>query len=103
MPRGDRTGPRGLGKLTGRGAGYCAGNNIAGFEEGRNFGHGYGRGFGHGYGNRGGFGYGFRGGFGRGFQMNEPINAEAQKTILETEIKRLQEELDILNSNNKEN
>ncbi|MCE5259141.1 MAG: DUF5320 domain-containing protein [Chloroflexi bacterium] len=24
MPRGDRTGPRGMGPMTGRGAGYCA-------------------------------------------------------------------------------
>ncbi|MCA1796576.1 MAG: DUF5320 domain-containing protein [Geobacteraceae bacterium] len=27
MPRGDRTGPNGLGSKTGRGAGYCSGNN----------------------------------------------------------------------------
>ena len=26
MPGGDRTGPLGLGSMTGRGAGYCAGN-----------------------------------------------------------------------------
>lgn len=30
MPRGDRTGPRGLGNMTGRGAGFCAGNQAAG-------------------------------------------------------------------------
>ncbi len=30
MPRGDRTGPNGLGSKTGRGAGLCAGNNEPG-------------------------------------------------------------------------
>jgi hypothetical protein len=31
MPRGDGTGPAGMGPMTGRGAGYCAGYNIPGF------------------------------------------------------------------------
>jgi hypothetical protein len=31
MPRGDRTGPLGLGPRTGRGAGYCAGHSMPGF------------------------------------------------------------------------
>lgn len=31
MPRGDRTGPTGLGPMTGRGAGYCAGYPVPGF------------------------------------------------------------------------
>jgi hypothetical protein len=31
MPGGDRTGPMGLGPMTGRRAGYCAGNNQPGF------------------------------------------------------------------------
>jgi len=31
MPRGDRTGPRGTGPMSGRGAGYCAGYNMPGF------------------------------------------------------------------------
>jgi len=31
MPRGDGTGPGGIGPMTGRGAGYCAGYNIPGF------------------------------------------------------------------------
>lgn len=30
MPRGDRTGPRGMGPKTGRGAGLCAGNQGQG-------------------------------------------------------------------------
>ena len=31
MPRGDRTGPSGLGPMTGRGAGDCAGYSIPGY------------------------------------------------------------------------
>jgi hypothetical protein len=31
MPRGDRTGPMGLGPMTGRAAGYCAGSNMPGY------------------------------------------------------------------------
>jgi len=59
MPGGDRTGPAGLGPMTGRAAGYCAGYQVPGFANpvgGRGYG-GWGRG--------GGFGRGR--GFGRGF------------------------------------
>ncbi len=31
MPRGDRTGPMGMGPMTGRAAGYCAGYNVPGY------------------------------------------------------------------------
>ncbi len=31
MPGGDRTGPTGMGPMTGRGAGYCAGSAVPGF------------------------------------------------------------------------
>jgi len=44
MPAGDRTGPRGMGPMTGRGAGYCAGYPTPGFMNpygGRGFGAGY--------------------------------------------------------------
>ena len=47
MPRGDRTGPMGMGPMTGRAAGYCAGNAVPGFMNapgGRRFGGGGGRG-----------------------------------------------------------
>jgi len=43
MPRGDGTGPMGMGRMTGRGAGFCAGfaapgyANYAGFGCGRGF------------------------------------------------------------------
>ena len=47
MPGGDRTGPMGMGPMTGRAAGYCAGNPVPGFANapgGRGFGGGRGRG-----------------------------------------------------------
>lgn len=47
MPRGDRTGPAGAGSMSGRGAGFCAGFNTAGYQPaGGAFGRGCGRGFG---------------------------------------------------------
>ncbi len=67
MPYGDGTGPNGFGPMTGRAAGFCAGDNVPGYMnpvQGRGFrggsGHsgrsrgGRGRGFGRG---RGGFGW----------------------------------------------
>lgn len=52
MPRGDRTGPMGMGPMTGRAAGYCAGYGVPGFANpigGRGFGF-WGRGRGGGWG-----------------------------------------------------
>jgi len=62
MPAGDGTGPAGMGPMTGRAAGYCAGYPAPGYMSplpgrGMGFGRGLGRGF------RGGRGWG---GFGRG-------------------------------------
>lgn len=47
MPRGDGTGPMGMGRMTGRGAGYCAGLATPGYANPVGFagGFGYGRGF----------------------------------------------------------
>lgn len=47
MPAGDGTGPRGMGPMSGRGAGYCAGYGTPGYANpipGRGFGMGWGRG-----------------------------------------------------------
>lgn len=52
MPRGDRTGPMGMGPMTGRGAGYCAGYDVPGYMNpvpGRGFGMGWGSGWGRGH------------------------------------------------------
>ncbi len=60
MPRGDGTGPAGLGPMTGRAAGFCAGYAVPGYAYpvggrgywgwGRGRGMGRGRGFGRGFG-----------------------------------------------------
>ena len=55
MPGGDRTGPLGMGSMTGRAAGYCAGYQTPGYMNPYG-----GRGY---WGGRGG-GRGFRGGYG---------------------------------------
>ncbi len=57
MPAGDRTGPSGMGPMTGRGMGYCAGNEAPGYASPA-------PGRGGGLGRRGGFRRG--GGFGLG-------------------------------------
>lgn len=76
MPGGDRTGPAGMGPMTGRAAGYCAGYSMPGFANaipGRGFGFGRGRGFGFGR----GLGLGFRGGRGGGGYWGAPYAAPA--------------------------
>lgn len=47
MPRGDGTGPNGMGSMTGRAAGYCVGYNVPGYANfaGRRGFYGYGRGW----------------------------------------------------------
>ncbi|NLW50633.1 MAG: DUF5320 domain-containing protein [Candidatus Brocadiaceae bacterium] len=63
MPGGDGSGPMGMGPMTGRAAGFCAGYSVPGYmnADGRG---GWGRGMGWGRG-RGGWGRGM--GWGRGF------------------------------------
>jgi len=63
MPGGDGTGPQGMGPMTGRAAGFCAGNTAPGFANpaaGRGYGFGMGWGRGRGWYGRGGGG-GWRG------------------------------------------
>jgi hypothetical protein len=52
MPRGDGTGPMGMGRMTGRGAGYCAGFATPGYANPVGFAGGFGCGFGGGRGFR---------------------------------------------------
>ena len=59
MPGGDRTGPEGMGPMTGRAAGFCAGFNVPGYMNPYG---GRGMGFGRAIGGRGG-GFGRRGEF----------------------------------------
>ncbi|MFA5074167.1 MAG: DUF5320 domain-containing protein [Nitrospirota bacterium] len=104
MPRGDGTGPRGMGPMSGRAAGFCAGFGMPGYANS-----GLGRGFGM------GFGQGLGGRIGRGrrnmfYATGQPrwmrfsgyasayqnADAEMQKQTLKTQAEVLQSELDII-------
>ena len=50
MPSGDRTGPMGQGSMSGRGFGFCSGNERPGYASGRGGGFGSNRGMGRGRG-----------------------------------------------------
>jgi hypothetical protein len=83
MPRGNGTGPMGMGPMTGRGAGYCAGYSVPGYVNpagGRGW-FGFGRGFGRGRGR----------GFGRGFAV--PPTAREEADILKEESELLKQQL----------
>lgn len=69
MPRGDGTGPRGLGAMTGRAAGFCAGFGVPGYMNAMP---GRGGGFGMGFGRGRGFGGGGRGWRNRFFATGQP-------------------------------
>lgn len=97
MPRGDRTGPEGLGPRTGRGMGYCGGSSQPGFA---NFGFGFGGGWGR---RSGGWGRGadrgwrfrnFAGGWsGWGVPVAPRMSREDEISWLESQAKGLQESL----------
>jgi hypothetical protein len=107
MPRGDRTGPAGMGPMTGRGMGYCAGYDAPGYAS-------PGPGFGRGRGGWWGGGPGWRGG-GRGWRHRyyatgvpgwaawdygpyAPLPTEAQETeMLKNQAGALQRELEAIN------
>jgi hypothetical protein len=76
MPGFNQTGPAGYGPGTGRGMGPC-GRGMA-------FRRGFGRGFGRGQ----GFGSGFYG----NYIEPEPLSKDAQKQLLEAELKRIDAE-----------
>ncbi|NBJ15983.1 MAG: hypothetical protein FNP40_10580 [Dehalobacter sp. 4CP] len=85
MPGRDGTGPRGVGAMTGRGFGPCAGVNAP------NYGVYCGRGFGRAYGR--GFGLGFNANFG----YNQPADKEvlrAQKDQLEKMIENINKRIE---------
>lgn len=97
MPGGDRTGPMGVGPMTGRAAGYCAGYPAPGYMN-----PGYG-GFGFGFGGRG---RGFRGrgrgwAFGAGYPMapvqTQPVTVEQELDGLKQQAETLQNTLTQIN------
>lgn len=103
MPGGNGTGPQGMGPMTGRAAGICAGYGVPGYVNpvGGRFGGGFGRGRG-GWGG-GGYGRGFRNMF---FATGQPgwarfFGADAatgvdEKQILDTQAKTLKSQLDAI-------
>lgn len=102
MPRGDGTGPEGMGPMTGRGAGYCTGTDTPGFGA-PGFGRGFGLGGGRGRRNRF-FATGFFGprrpvGYGAPFAGPGPYAAadpEVQKQGLKSQASFLESALDFV-------
>jgi len=84
MPRGDGTGPQGFGPMTGRGAGFCAGYEVAGFAN-RGYGLGLGRA-------RRGGAYGGRNS--PAVPQNANFSANAGNSTLASRIEALQQQLE---------
>ncbi|MBN2120494.1 MAG: DUF5320 domain-containing protein [Candidatus Omnitrophica bacterium] len=110
MPGGDGTGPMGMGPMTGRAAGYCAGFSAPGYmnpipARGWGFGYGRGRGFGRGRGWGRGYGRGF--GWSRfGYPYAYPYSGQAspaqEANMLKEEAKAMQQEIEAINQRLKE-
>ena len=114
MPGGDRTGPRGLGPMTGRAAGYCAGYSVPGYMNpvpGRGFAGGgggwaaYGRGRGGGRGWRNQYyatgmpgwqraAYGYPAFGGGAYPYPPEPTAEEERDMLKEEAEMLKQQLD---------
>ncbi len=95
MPRGDRMGPSGEGPQSGRGMGYCTGNDHPGITNSvSSWRGGYGRGF------RGGPGYGrgagFRFGQNYGNYSREGFTDVPERTLIENDIRILKDQLSAL-------
>ena len=105
MPGGNGTGPAGMGPMTGRGAGFCAGYSVPGYANpvgGRGYGMGFGRGRGMGRGFGRGFGLG-RVGYGSpawaGVANQYPANASFVPTVTsEQELEGLKQQAEFLQS-----
>ncbi len=116
MPRGDRTGPVGMGPRTGRAVGYCSGAEVPGFANpvaGRGFGMGFGRGRGAWSGAFGRGGRGWRnmfyatglpgwmrfGSYAAPFgdlAQSQAVSPEFEKKALKNQAEALQSELDFI-------
>ncbi|MFX1389976.1 MAG: DUF5320 domain-containing protein [Promethearchaeota archaeon] len=104
MPGGDRTGPRGLGPMTGRSLGYCADYSTPGYTKGP--GMGLGRGWGRGRGWFRGIGFGYGRGWGWDYRLPvysryapgipPKISSENQLTMLKNEKDYLETELNTI-------
>ncbi len=101
MPGGDRTGPMGMGPMTGRGAGYCAGFSTGGYGNlmpGRGFAYGRSR------------GRGFSRGFGRGmgsqwmspYAYGSNTSSHGEANFLKAQASLMQDEINSINARIKE-
>jgi len=99
MPRGDGTGPAGMGPMTGRAAGYCAGYNVPGFMN--PYGGRMGGGFGWGRGRWWGTAYPAAGGrywappYGA-YPYAPTYSAEQEKEALQNQVKFFEDQLTAL-------
>lgn len=102
MPRGDGTGPGGMGPMTGRAAGFCAGFPVPGYANpvggrGMGMGWGRGRGFGRGFGwARAGYGLSAYGGAVNPYAYGGAVNPYAYGGAPFTPTVAPQQELDSL-------
>ena len=91
MPGGDRTGPMGVGPMTGRAAGYCAGYPAPGYMNPGYGGFGFG---GRGRGFRGrGRGWAFGAGYPAGPVQMHPVTVEQELDGLKKQAEMLQDTL----------
>ena len=117
MPGGDGTGPMGMGSMTGRAAGYCAGYSAPGYMNpvqgrGRGF-FGRGRGVGRGRGFGMGRGFGWRQ---AGYAYENPylgnpyapsyaaptLTSQQEAQMLREDVKAMQDEVNAMNNHIKE-
>lgn len=89
MPRGDGTGPLGLGPKTGRGLGFCAGFDTPGFIKA-----GFGRRY---WGRIFGRGMGFRWRFWNPFTYDKPLlDKKEEKNLLKRALDELNKEKELI-------
>ena len=91
MPRGNRTGPMGMGPRTGRGLGYCSGYNIPGYMHSAPIGRGRAWGGRMGRGRGRGWGWGNQPGYAISYPSfyPEPISPTEEAKILEETLEDL--------------
>jgi hypothetical protein len=118
MPGGDRTGPAGMGPMTGRAAGYCAGYPVPGYMNpipgrGLGFGRGWGRGRGFGRGMGRGFGWhraAYPYAYGApyyptadgGYPYGPEMTSQQEADMLKEQTKAMQKEIKVINDRIKE-
>lgn len=95
MPGGDRTGPVGMGPMTGRGVGYCAGYRVPGYANPMP-GRGWGRGAGFGCGWGRGAGWRWADPYANAYGPGSSTQDEAE--ALKTQARAMQEEIDAVNA-----